>query len=77
MDIELWSRVPCWRRPITSDWSVFECVDAKEVDHLSKSIVHDRWRQRYLFTIKVFEMVVYGVRRHCLTIFEPGETLKL
>ena len=29
-----------------------------------------------MFTIKVFEMKfcmdVYGVRRHCLTIFEPG-----
>ena len=30
VDIELWSRIQCWRRPITSDWSVFECVDAKE-----------------------------------------------
>ena len=36
MDIELWSRIPCWRRPITSDWSVFECVDAKEATLLSK-----------------------------------------
>ena len=29
VDIEPWSRLPCWRRPITSEWRVFECVDAK------------------------------------------------
>ena len=36
VDIELWSRIPCWRRPITSDWSVFECVDAKRSDIIVK-----------------------------------------
>ena len=29
VDIEPWSRLPCWRRPITSEWRVFERVDAK------------------------------------------------
>ena len=38
VDIELWSRIPCWRRPITSDWRVFKCVDAKEATWLSKNI---------------------------------------
>ena len=28
--IEPWSRLPCWRRPIISEWRVFECVDAIE-----------------------------------------------
>ena len=30
VDIELWSHLPCWRYHITSDWCVFECVNAKE-----------------------------------------------
>ena len=30
VDIEPWSRLPYWRHHITSDWRVFECVDAKE-----------------------------------------------
>ena len=30
VDIELWSRLPCWWHHITSDWCVFECVNAKE-----------------------------------------------
>ena len=28
--IELWSRLPCWRHYITSDWCVFEWVNATE-----------------------------------------------
>ena len=30
VDIEPWSRLPCWRHQITTDWRVLECVDAKE-----------------------------------------------
>ena len=30
VDIEPWSCLPYWRHHITSDWRVFECVDAKE-----------------------------------------------
>ena len=30
VDIELYSRLPCWRHYITSDWCVFECVNATE-----------------------------------------------
>ena len=29
VDIEPWSRLPSRRHHITSDWRVFECVDAK------------------------------------------------
>ena len=29
VDIEPWSRLPFRRHHITSDWRVFECVDAK------------------------------------------------
>ena len=30
MDIEPWSRLMCSRHQITSEWRIFECVDAKK-----------------------------------------------
>ena len=54
VDIELWSRIPCWRRPITSEWRVFECVDAKKGHDCQKTSdwpnsdcsAHGKYRQR-------------------------------
>ena len=38
VDIEPWSRHPWWRHHITSEWRVFECVDAKEATWYSENI---------------------------------------
>ena len=38
VDIEPLSRLPCWRHHITSEWRVFECVDANEATWYSENI---------------------------------------
>ena len=64
VDIELWSRLPCWRHHITSDWCVFECVRCKRKDMIVEKTL-----------LKFSDQILHGrdgVRRHCLTTFEPG-----
>ena len=86
VDIEPWSRHPWWRHHITSEWRVFECVDAKEATWYSENIwfvkkwLFPTWHMQTavscLLCMKAIEVklcrVVYGVRQHRLTRFEMG-----
>ena len=88
VDIEPWSRLPCWRHPTTSDWRIFECVDAKKRHGTRKHLIFQKVIVPYmkdadndiLFTMKVNEMKVctdvYGLSWHLRTRFETGTVRK-
>ena len=49
MDIEPSSRLSCLRHHITSDWRVFECVDAKTSDmRIEKHLIGHKVIVRYM-----------------------------
>ena len=49
MDIEPSSRLSCLRHQITSDWRVFECVDAKQADmRIEKHLIGQKVIVRYM-----------------------------